>query len=147
MTALARTNSNCKWKTSPLIREGAQHKQSHNSLTVTNTLFWAPDGGLTSRQSGRLTVGRNAYNFGFDFYKTCNIFGRSRAGTLGSNLTRGMAGGLQSSEFVLLRASGGITAGQPPSKATPEVSDKLQHATGPNVQSWTLTPWDWILFK
>jgi hypothetical protein len=59
MTALARTSSSCKWQTHPLVREEAPHQQTRNCLTVIKICSWAPDGCLTPRQTGRLTVGRN----------------------------------------------------------------------------------------
>jgi hypothetical protein len=59
MTALARASRNCKWQTRPLVREGAPHKQTCNCLTVIHIWSWAPDGYLTPRQTGQLTVGRN----------------------------------------------------------------------------------------
>jgi hypothetical protein len=57
MTTMARTNSNCKRQTHPLVRKGAQHQQNSNCLTVTKIWSWAPDGNFTRRQTGRLTVG------------------------------------------------------------------------------------------
>jgi hypothetical protein len=59
MTALAKTSSNFKQQTRPLIREGAPHQQTPNCLAVIK--FWsrAPDGCLAPRQTGRLIVGRN----------------------------------------------------------------------------------------
>jgi hypothetical protein len=59
MTALARTSSNCTRKTRHLVREGAPHKQTRNCLTVIKVWSWGPDGCLTPRQNGQLTVGRN----------------------------------------------------------------------------------------
>jgi hypothetical protein len=54
MTALARTSSNCKRETRPLVREVTPHQQTRNWLTVTKIWSWTPDGGLIPRQ----TVGR-----------------------------------------------------------------------------------------
>jgi hypothetical protein len=34
MTALARTRSNCKRQTRPLVREGASHQQTRNCVVV-----------------------------------------------------------------------------------------------------------------
>jgi hypothetical protein len=59
MTALARTSSNCKQQTHPLVREGAPHQQTRNCLTVIKILSWSPDGLFIPRHTGRLTVGRN----------------------------------------------------------------------------------------
>jgi hypothetical protein len=59
MTALARTSSNCKRQTRSLVRESAPHQQIRNYLTVTKIWSQAPDGCLTPRHTGRLTVGRN----------------------------------------------------------------------------------------
>jgi hypothetical protein len=59
MTAPSRASSNCKRQTRPLIREGASHQQIRNCLAVIKIWSWAPDGCLTPRQTGRLTVGRN----------------------------------------------------------------------------------------
>jgi hypothetical protein len=59
MTALAKARSNCKWQTHPLITKGAPHQQTRKCVTVTKIWFWAPDGCLTPRKTGRLTVGRN----------------------------------------------------------------------------------------
>jgi hypothetical protein len=36
VAALARTISNCKWQTRPLVRESAPHQQNRNCLTVIN---------------------------------------------------------------------------------------------------------------
>jgi hypothetical protein len=59
MTPLARTNSNCKRQICPLVREGAPHQPTRNCLIVITIWSRAPDGGLTPRQTGRLTVGRD----------------------------------------------------------------------------------------
>jgi hypothetical protein len=59
MTALARASSGYKGQTRPVVREGAQHEQTRNCLTVINIWSWAPDGCFIPRQTGRLTVGRN----------------------------------------------------------------------------------------
>jgi hypothetical protein len=48
-----------KGQTRPLVREGAPHQQNRNCLTVIKIWSYAPDGCLTPRQTGRLTVGRN----------------------------------------------------------------------------------------
>jgi hypothetical protein len=66
MTALAKTCSNCKRQTRPLLREGAPHQQTRNCLTVTKIWPWAPDGGFTTRQTGRLTIVSNII-FDFEF--------------------------------------------------------------------------------
>jgi hypothetical protein len=47
------------WQTRPLVRESAPYQQTRNCLIVIRILSWTPDGGLTPRQTGRLTVGRN----------------------------------------------------------------------------------------
>jgi hypothetical protein len=60
MTALGRISSSCKQQTRPLIREGAPHQQTRNYLTVIKIWSLAPGGCLTTRQTSRLTVGRNA---------------------------------------------------------------------------------------
>jgi hypothetical protein len=59
ITALSRTSSNCKWPTRPIVSVGAPPQQTCNSLTVIKIWSWAPDGCLTPRQTGWLTVGRN----------------------------------------------------------------------------------------
>jgi hypothetical protein len=59
MTAVTRASSNCKRQNRPVVREGAPHPQTRNCLTVIKIWSWAPDGCLTARQTGRLTVGRN----------------------------------------------------------------------------------------
>jgi hypothetical protein len=59
MTALARTSSNCKRETRPLVRESAPHQQTHNCLAIIKIWLWAPDGCFIPRETGRLTVGRN----------------------------------------------------------------------------------------
>jgi hypothetical protein len=59
MTALARTSSNCKRQSSPFVRERARHQQNRNGLIVTKIWPWAQDGGLTTVQTGRVTIGRN----------------------------------------------------------------------------------------
>jgi hypothetical protein len=59
MTALARASSNFKRQTDPLVREGAPCQETRNCLIVIKIWSWAPDGCLTPRQTGRLTVGRN----------------------------------------------------------------------------------------
>jgi hypothetical protein len=43
----------------PLVREAAPHQQTRNCLKIIQIWSWTPDGGLTPRQTGRLTVGRN----------------------------------------------------------------------------------------
>jgi hypothetical protein len=55
---LARTSSNCKRQTRSLVREGT-HQHTRNCLTVTKNWSVAPDWGLTSRQTGQLTVEHN----------------------------------------------------------------------------------------
>jgi hypothetical protein len=49
-TQLARASSNCKLHTSPLVREGAAHQQTRNSLSIilkirklTAGVEWVPD--------------------------------------------------------------------------------------------------------
>jgi hypothetical protein len=59
MTSLARTRSNCKRQTRPLVREGAPHQQTRNCLTVIKIWSYAPNGCFIARQTGWLTVGRN----------------------------------------------------------------------------------------
>jgi hypothetical protein len=59
MTALARTSSNCKQQTRPLVRESAPHVQTRNCMTAIKIWSQAPDGCFIPRQTGRLTVGRN----------------------------------------------------------------------------------------
>jgi hypothetical protein len=56
ITALAKASSNCKQQTCPLIREGTQHQQTHNYLTVTKIWSLAPNVGLTPWQIGQLTA-------------------------------------------------------------------------------------------
>jgi hypothetical protein len=53
-TALARTSSNCasELQTHPLVREGAQHQETHNSQTEENNL-------AVKFQTPRYTVSRN----------------------------------------------------------------------------------------
>jgi hypothetical protein len=59
LIALARTSSNCKRQTRPLVRESAPHQQTRNCLTVIKIWSCEPDGCFIPRQTGRLTVGRN----------------------------------------------------------------------------------------
>jgi hypothetical protein len=59
MTALARTSSNFKRQTRPLVREGVPHQHTRNCLTVIKIWLQAPDGCFIPRQTGRLTIGRN----------------------------------------------------------------------------------------
>jgi hypothetical protein len=59
MTALSRNSISCKRQTRTFVREGAPHQQTRKCLTVTKICSWAPDGSLTPRYTGRLTVGRN----------------------------------------------------------------------------------------
>jgi hypothetical protein len=40
-------------------REGTSHQRTHDSLAVIKIWSWAPDGRLTPRQAGWLTVGRD----------------------------------------------------------------------------------------
>jgi hypothetical protein len=49
----------CKLQTHPLVTEGAPHQHPRSYLTVLKTWCWSPDGCLTPRQTGRLTVRRN----------------------------------------------------------------------------------------
>jgi hypothetical protein len=58
-TAPVRTSSNCKRQTRPPVRKGVPHQQTRNCLTLMKMWFGAQDGGLTPRQTGRLTVGCN----------------------------------------------------------------------------------------
>jgi hypothetical protein len=70
-TALARSSSNSKLQTRPLVREGATNPElSKEKFKEKEKLIvgprWVPDiktdwptGYLTSRRTGRLTVGRN----------------------------------------------------------------------------------------
>jgi hypothetical protein len=58
MPSLAKNSRNFKQQTLPLIKKGVPHLEKTKNLTV--KLVWAPKGGLTLRQSGRLTVGRNS---------------------------------------------------------------------------------------
>jgi hypothetical protein len=51
MTALVWASSSCKRHTRPLVRDGAPHQQTRNSLTMIKTQSWALDGCLTPRQS------------------------------------------------------------------------------------------------
>jgi hypothetical protein len=57
--ALARASSMYKRQTRPLVREGAPRKQDRNCQKLISIWSWAPDGCFVSRQTGRLTVGRN----------------------------------------------------------------------------------------
>jgi hypothetical protein len=59
MTPLARTSNNYKQQIRPLVKEGASLQQTRNWLTVIKIWSWAPDGCLTPRRTGRLTVDRN----------------------------------------------------------------------------------------
>jgi hypothetical protein len=59
MTVLARANSNSKWQTCPLLREGAPDQQTHNCLAIIKIWSWVPDWGSTPRQTGWLTVDHN----------------------------------------------------------------------------------------
>jgi hypothetical protein len=59
MTALVRTSSNRRQQTSSLVRDSAPHQQTRKCLSVTKVWSYAPDGCLTPRQTGQLTVGRN----------------------------------------------------------------------------------------
>jgi hypothetical protein len=61
-TALARPSNNWKPQTRPLIREGAPNQRTCNCLQIMKIrINWSqvPDGLLTPRQTGRLTVGHN----------------------------------------------------------------------------------------
>jgi hypothetical protein len=53
ITALARTSSNCKRQTRPLVRENAQHQQTRNILTIIKIWSRAPDGCFLPRQTDR----------------------------------------------------------------------------------------------
>jgi hypothetical protein len=75
MTVLARCITNYKRQTRPLVREDAPHQQTRNCLRAIKSWSRASDGCLTPRQTGRLTVGRNATDF-FIFFE------REREGTL-----------------------------------------------------------------
>jgi hypothetical protein len=57
MTLLARTSSNFKRQTLPLARDGCPRPQTINCLKVIEIWPWASNGGLTPRQTGRLTFG------------------------------------------------------------------------------------------
>jgi hypothetical protein len=59
VTALARPRSNCtsKSQTQPLVRQGAPYQEPRNCQRDKKIWSWAPDGILTPRQTGRLTVG------------------------------------------------------------------------------------------
>jgi hypothetical protein len=61
VTSLARLRSNCtrKLQTHPLVREGTPQQEIRKCMTVIKILSWPPDGGLTPRQTDRLTIGRN----------------------------------------------------------------------------------------
>jgi hypothetical protein len=62
-TVLARPSNNWKLQTGSLIREGAPHQQTCNCIKIIQKgkKNWSrvPDGYLTPRQVGRLTVGHN----------------------------------------------------------------------------------------
>jgi hypothetical protein len=62
--ALARTSSNSKLQTRPLVREDATKYQTHNCLKKISRRKknWSQiqEEGLTPRRTGGLTVGRNA---------------------------------------------------------------------------------------
>jgi hypothetical protein len=62
-TALARTSSNSKLQTRPLVRKGVTKQQTRNCLMKISrrNKNWSrvPDGCLIPRRTGRLTVGRN----------------------------------------------------------------------------------------
>jgi hypothetical protein len=72
MIALARISISCKRQTRPLIREGALHQQARNSLTVTKNLVLGPAWGLTTRQTGLLTVGRNLTLIKLNALQSCD---------------------------------------------------------------------------
>jgi hypothetical protein len=55
-TALSMTNSNRKWENRSLVRGGAPYQQIHNCLTVIQLWTFTPDGCLTPRHTGRLTI-------------------------------------------------------------------------------------------
>jgi hypothetical protein len=59
MTALARASSKCKRQTRPLVRDSVPQQQTCNSLKVIKIWSSVSNGRLTSRQTGRLPVGRN----------------------------------------------------------------------------------------
>jgi hypothetical protein len=59
MTALARVRSSCKRQNRPLVTEDAAHQETRTCMTVIEIWSWALSGGLTRRQTSRLTVGRN----------------------------------------------------------------------------------------
>jgi hypothetical protein len=54
-----KARSNCKRQARPLVREDAPHQQTRKCLTEIKIWSQAPDGCLTPRQTGRLTVGRS----------------------------------------------------------------------------------------
>jgi hypothetical protein len=56
---MATNSSNCKQQTRSLVREGAGHQQTRDSLTVTKGWCSAPDRGITPKQTGRLTSCHN----------------------------------------------------------------------------------------
>jgi hypothetical protein len=49
MTALARTSSNCKRQTRPLVRDNAPNQQTRKCLTVIKIWSYAPDGRFIPR--------------------------------------------------------------------------------------------------
>jgi hypothetical protein len=62
MTALARTRSNCKRQTRPLVREGTPHQQTPQLSDINKNLVVSPRRVLYSKTdwpTDRLTVGRN----------------------------------------------------------------------------------------
>jgi hypothetical protein len=59
MTVLVRTSSNCKRQTCRLVRQDATHQQTCNCLTAIKNWSCAPDGCLTPRETGQLTISHN----------------------------------------------------------------------------------------
>jgi hypothetical protein len=58
IAALARTSSNCKRQTRPLMRESAPRQQTRSRFTVIKIWSCAPNGCVTPRQTGQLTARR-----------------------------------------------------------------------------------------
>jgi hypothetical protein len=59
MTALAKTNSNCKRQTRPLVIESTPHQQTRNLSHSNKNLVLGPKWSLTPRQTALLDIGRN----------------------------------------------------------------------------------------
>jgi hypothetical protein len=71
MTALARTSSNCKWQTRPLVRESVPHQQTRNCL-INKNLVVSPRWVFYSKTDWP-TDRRSKHNFDFDFDTDRNI--------------------------------------------------------------------------